>query len=443
MPDWARELWDGLSVTTQDATLLGLLLLPAIVAGALSLRGYHPWPLVAALLSRHRWTALTFVVLIATSVGLGTGLTSQERGLREGSARAAGKFDLIVAAPGSEVTMMLAAVYLEPADVRLLGGEVFEAVLTADNVTLAAPIAFGDSYQGAPVVGTTPGFISHMASGDLAEGRNLSGLFETVAGALANASVGDVIEPTHGVPDTQLAAGNESHGVGYTVVGRLPPTGSPWDTAYLVPVESVWEIHGLGDGHDRDWDGTLGPPFSVDRFPGTPAILVVSDALWASYALQSELATEETMAFFPGAVLARLHTLLGDIRQVLSVMAVVTQVLVTAGVLVGLIILSRLLARRLALLRALGAPRRFVFALTWSFAAALILSGAVLGLGLGWVAAEVISGIVTRRTDVLVEARLGWAELHAVAGFVSLTTLLALVPAALTMRRPVTEDLRG
>jgi putative ABC transport system permease protein len=55
----------------------------------------------------------------------------------------------------------------------------------------------------------------------------------------------------------------------------------------------------------------------------------------------------------------------------------------------------------------------------------------------------VISGIVTARTDVLVTATLGWPEIQLVAGFVSLTAVLALVPAWLTMRRPVIGDLRG
>ncbi len=443
MPEALRDLWDSLSTTSQDAAILTALLLPAIVIGVATFRGYRTWPLIWSLLRRHRWISLTFVLLIAASVGLGTGLTSQERGLREGSARAADKFDVIVAAPGSEITMMMAAVYLQPADVELLDGTVFDAVSKADNVSLAAPIAFGDSFEGDPVVGTTPDFVMHLASGQLAEGRNIESMFDAVAGALVDVEVGSAIEPTHGIPGTQLADNNESHGVEYTVVGRLPATGSPWDKAYLVSVESVWEVHGLANGHGRDWDGTLGPPFEADRFPGTPAILVRSEELWANYALRSAFSTSETMAFFPGAVLARLHALLGDVRQVLSVMAMATQVLVAIGVLAGLIILTRVLSRRLALLRALGAPRRFVFAVTWGYAATLVAIGAALGILLGWVAAEIISGIVSSQTDVAIEAKIGWREFHLVAGFVSLTSVLALAPAAFAMSRPVIEDLRG
>ena len=200
----------------------------------------------------------------------------------------------------------------------------------------------------------------------------------------------------------------------------------------------------MADGHGLDRElGDIGPPYDPDRFPGTPAVLVQAEALWANYSLRSEFTTERTMAFFPGAVLSRLYGIMGDIREIMSVMAVVTQILVGAGVLAGLVILTRLLSRRLALLRALGAPRRFIFALTWSFAAILVTTGSILGLLLGLAASGAISRAITARTDVLVEAQLGWSELHLVAGFVSLTVLLALLPAWLSMRRPVVVDLRG
>jgi putative ABC transport system permease protein len=106
-------------------------------------------------------------------------------------------------------------------------------------------------------------------------------------------------------------------------------------------------------------------------------------------------------------------------------------------------ILVRLIARSLALLRAIGAPLRFVFAVVWSYSATLILTGAVLGLAFGWIAARVISALVTARTDVLVTATLSWPEVHLAAGFISLTLLLALIPAWLAARRPLLSDLRN
>ena len=149
------------------------------------------------------------------------------------------------------------------------------------------------------------------------------------------------------------------------------------------------------------------------------------------------------MAFFPGAVLFRLHGILGDVRRVMSALALVTQVLVAAGVLTGLALLVRLIRSRLALLRALGAPRRFVMALCWSYAGTLIALGAALGLALGWLAARILSGVLAARTEVALDASLGWGELHLVAGFASVATLLALLPAAGALSRTVAADLRG
>ena len=440
MPEALADLLAALPPRAEDAVITGALLLPVLLLGAVILRGFAVLPLLGGLLRRQAWVSVVFTLLIAVSVGIGVGLIAQERGLREGSARAAEKFDLVIAAPGSEITAMLAAVYLQPSALPLLDGETYAQIAAHPRAELVAPIAFGDSWRGAPVVGSTAAFVRHLSEG-LAQGRMFEREREAVAGARVPLGIGESFTPAHGHGEAAEADAHE--GFAYEVVGRMPRTGSPWDRALIVPVEAVWTVHGLASGHAPGWDGTLGPPFDAAYFPGTPAALVTADSLGGTYVMQAAFNTGQTMAFFPGTVLARLHALMGDIRQVMSVLAVVTQVLVTAGVLAGLLLLIRLLARRLALLRALGAPRRFVFAVTWSFALTLILAGATLGIGIGVLATRAISAVITERTDVLVTAALGWPELQLVAGFVSLTALLALVPAWLTMTRPVIGDLRG
>lgn len=434
------HFWDGLPALAQDVIWFAVLLLPALVTGFVVTRGYRPFGLVRAMLWRYRWTNALFVALIAISVGIGVGLIAQERGLRKGTARAAEKFDLVVAAPGSEVQMLLAAVYLQPVDVPLIDGETYAGIQDHENVSLAAPIAYGDSYRSSPVIGTTEQFVTHLA-GELAEGRMFAALDEAVAGARVPLAVGDRFTPAHGVGDAAEHGAHEGYNL--TVTGRMGLTGSPWDKALLVPVESVWAVHGLATGHAPERADRIGPPFDAEFFPGTPAVLVRAEQLWANYALRSEFTTERTMAFFPGAVLAGLHSMLGDVRQVMSVMAVLTQVLVTAGVLAGLVVLTRLYARRLALLRALGAPDRFVFSVVWSYAAFLIGAGAVLGILVGLAAVGAISRVVSARTDILVTATLGWPEFHLVAGFVSLTVILALTPAFMALSRNIITDLRA
>lgn len=435
------DLWHALSPTTQDALWVAILLLPALIAGTLVLWGVQPLGLVRAMIWRFRWANALFVLLIAVSVGIGIGLLAQERGLRRGTAQAADKFDLVIAAPGSELTMLLAAVYLQPSDVPLLDGETYTRVADHEHVALAAPLAFGDSFGDAPVIGTTPQFVLHLTEGALT-GAMFAASDEAVAGAAVPLSIGDSFTPAHGHGDAADAGAHQS--VSIKVVGTMPPTGTPWDKAILVPVESVWEVHGLANGHAPAAGAQIGPPFDAAYFPGTPAIIVHSEELWANYALRSEFTRDgETMAFFPGAVLVQLYRVMGDVRQAMSVMALTTQALVAASVLAGLLILIRLFRRQLALLRAIGAPGRFVFATVWLYAALLLVVGAALGVVLGQGATMVLSRILTARTNILIQAPLGWPEIQFVAGFVTLATLLALLPAAAMLRQPILPSLRS
>lgn len=434
-------LWSDLPALAQDILLTLLLLLPALILGALVLRGFAPWPLVRAILWRFRGASALFVLLIAISVGMGIGLLAQERGLRRGTAQAADKFDLVVSAPGSELGVMMAAVFLQPSDMPLLDGETYAEIAAHEDVSIAAPLAFGDSFGTASVVGTTAAFARYLADGRI-EGRMWETSHEALAGALVELEIGETFEPAHGHGD---AAEHDAHeDVDLEVVGRLAPTGTPWDRAILLPIEAVWEVHGLANGHAPERGDRIGPPFDPDYFPGTPVVVVRSEALWANYALRSEFTRDrDTMAFFPGAVLAQLYRVLGDVRQVMSLMALVTQGLVAAAVLLGLFILSRLFRRQIALLRALGAPARFVFAVVWSFGAALLVAGAAAGLLTGIGAASVLARVVSARTDILVSAPLGWSEVHFLAGFVSVTLVLSLLPAAVVLRQQVVPGLRA
>ncbi len=436
-----RDLWDSLPVLAQDITIAIALLLPLLLIGALLLRGFRPFPLIRALLWRFRWANLLFVLLIATSVGMGIGLIAQERGLRVGTARAASKFDMVVSAPGSELTMMMAAVYLQASDVPLLDGAAYDLIANHPQVKIAAPIAFGDSYNGAPVVGTIADFVTYLSDGRI-EGRLFRKSGEAVVGAAAGLKVGDSFTPQHG---HGASADDEAHeGFEIEVVGLLPRTGSPWDRAVLIPVETVWEVHGLANGHAFDEGDRIGPPFDPSLFPGTPAVIVRAKELWANYALRSEFTRKgEMMAFFPGTVLSNLYRVMGDVRQAMSVMSVVTQVLVAASVLLGLFILSRLFQRQLAMLRALGAPRRFVMAVVWGYGVALLMAGTVLGLVFGLGAASVLSQVVTARTDILVTAAIGWPEITLALAFLSATSVLSLIPAVIVLARPIVESLRA
>ncbi|MCR9085560.1 MAG: FtsX-like permease family protein [Rhodobacteraceae bacterium] len=432
-------LWHSLPANAQDALILVALLMPAVLIGSVIRRGFAPGPVVGAMIRRHVWTNAIFALLVAASVATGVGLLAQERALRVASAQSADKFDLVIAAPGSEITMLLATVFLQPSNVALLSGETYDAVASHPRVALAAPLAFGDSHDGAPVIGTTAEFVRYL-SDDRIDGAMFETYEQAVIGSAMGLEIGDGFEPAHGHGD---AAELGVHGTILTVTGRMAPTGTPWDRAILVPVEQVWEAHGMPTGHPID-DPGLGPPFDPAHFPGTPAIVVHGTSLAGLYALQSQFTRDaESMAFFPGTVLSQLHAVMGDVRQAMSLLSLVSQMLVALAILTGLLILTRLFSRQMALLRALGAPARFVFAVVWSQAALLLSTGAALGLMLGFAASALLSDIVSARTDMAVHAALGWPELHATAAFIALASVLSLVPALAVLRQPTVAGLRG
>lgn len=151
-------------------------------------------------------------------------LLAQEQGPRAGTAAAAGKFDSVIAAPGSEVTAMLVSVYLQPTDAPLLPEEVWTQIAGEPDIAFAAPRAFGDSVGGYPIVGTTRALIDHLTDG-LPEGRPFAAPGEAVIKHDVALALGARFEPAHGVRFAAMAHAHE--GIGIEVVDRMPRLGSP------------------------------------------------------------------------------------------------------------------------------------------------------------------------------------------------------------------------
>ena len=129
----------------------------------------NPFPLVRVLLLRNCWLTLAFILLAAVAVGLA--ITTQERALRKSSARAAEPFDIIVATPGSQTDVLLSSVFLRTGTLELLPPQVTARLMAHPGVSFAAPMGFGDNWQGHPVVGTTADLVKRVARGGPLQGH--------------------------------------------------------------------------------------------------------------------------------------------------------------------------------------------------------------------------------------------------------------------------------
>jgi putative ABC transport system permease protein len=402
----------------------------------------NPLPVMIALYRRNRGTVLLFIGLVMLAASLGIAISAQERALRQGSARAADRFDLIVGAPGSQTELLLNVVYLQPSAVELLKPEILGRLLAEPKAELVAPIGFGDSVHGFPVIGTTARFVAHL-SGELGEGRLFANDTEAVVGASSPFRIGEELTPVHGHGEGGLdALDGVGHRVHLTVVGRMAPTGTPWDSAIIVPIEQVWHVHELPTGH-APGDEAIGPPFDPAQLPGVPAVIVKPDTVASAYGLRSAYRGEGAMAFFPAEVLVQLYATLGDVRSVLDLLTLTTQVLVVAAILAGLMALIQLQRERFAVLRALGAPRSYIFLVVWAGVTAMVTIGAVLGLCLGYGVAQLLSYAISRETGVAMSAGIGRPELALAGLLVLIGGIVALVPAALVHRQPLVDLLRS
>ncbi|EUC00762.1 protein of unknown function DUF214 [Rhizobium sp. CF080] len=453
---------------------------------------------IAADLRRLWLGAVVVVLLVALATALGVTVTLQERALRLGSARAADKFDLVIGAAGSETQLVLSSIFLQPAPLPLMPGEVLAKLSKDPRVAWAAPVGFGDSFAGYPLVGTTRALIGSTVSG-FAEGRMFEKEGEAVVGAAVKLPVGAEVKPMHGTAQM----GGETHaGVVYHVTGKLPPTGTPWDRAILVPIQAVWHVHGLGHDHGHeeeeehhqgeaqvtqaaaatdehghtpleaarehaedhqhegeaaaagrpdedhdhhggiDADAVIDENFAADA-PGLPAVLVKPKTIADAYKLRQEYRNGNTLAVFPGEVLTGLYATLGDAKMVLSAVAAGSQGLVAAALVLVTVTHIGQRRRQIGALRAFGAPRLSVFAIVWLELFLLVALGIGLGFLTGLAAARLIANAFTVKSGIVLPVGFTGEDLRLALILLAASAVLSAVPAILAYRQSPAAALRA
>jgi putative ABC transport system permease protein len=371
------------------------------------------------------------------------GITAQDRALREGGALAADRFDILVAARGSPTEILLNAVFLRPSAVQLLDPTVVVKALSDPRVEYVAPIGYGDNVGGLQVMGTITPFVERLSDG-LSEGRMFATETEAVIGATVPFKIGQVVTPAHGSAafangDGQTQAGHTPYNL--TIVGRMKQTGNPWDRAIVVPIETLWQAHGIAIGH-APGDLHIGAPFDPRFLPGLPAIVMKGKTSADNDALVADYDRAPAMAFLSAAALRSLFDVAGNIRGLMSALAIVSQVVVFLAILAGVVVAMKIFERQLAVLRALGASRTYVFSCVWLFTSAIVVVGVAAGLALGYGAAGFGSRLIAQVTSVSLSASLGPDE-FVLAGIGAVVGVaLAALPAALLYRRSVAVLLR-
>ena len=402
----------------------------------------NPFPMLRAELRALGWTAIAILVLVGLASAIGIAINTGERALRKSSAAAADDFPLLIGAPGSPTQFVMTTIFLQPEALPLIAGEILPRLKADPRVKDVAPVAFGDIAMGYPIVGTSRDLALRWGRLTPMEGRAfelpsraLMAKPEAVVGADVRLALGSEITPSHAMAGMRHTPGeaepeeaeHRHEGMSYRIVGRLPRTGSPWDRAILVPIEAVWATHGLHHGNGKT--------------PGVPALVVRPKSVSDAYALRGTYRQGGTMAFFPAEVLVALYGALGEARSLLLAASVLNAVLMFGAILLLFWAIAGLRRQRYAVLRALGAPRRFILLLVWLQALVLIGAGCLIGLPAGWGLTALASHWLRAETGLALTLMPDASDILIIGILIGAASLLALIPALMAYRQPVVTGL--
>ena len=391
--------------------------------------------------------------------------------------RSAQGYNLIIAAKGSPLDVVLSTVFY----LRDPVGEVPESYLRmfrtgqySHLIEEAIPVSIGHHFRGVSIVGTDPDFFTKLKyMGDqsyrFVEGNNLpyDDPFTAVIGSRASRRtglrVGDMFEP-EAAQDADCG-GHEP----FRIVGILAPTGTPNDNAIFVHIDGFYDMHGHGHTcnnpdcdhahHDEPKrysaillmtreDAALPVGTMVD--PNSPNFNPAAMLAERSYVNIGAMElpgildkTTDIQAVSPVREISNLlSNIIGNIQIVLLILAIL--VIVVAGIGMMVSIYNSMSERRqeIALMRALGARRLTVMTIILLESILLSLGGGVMGVFFGHLLIGGISPLISEHTGIVVRFwDFQFAEIILIPGLILLATIVGFLPAAVAYKQDVATSL--
>ncbi|MVO17597.1 ABC transporter permease [Parasedimentitalea huanghaiensis] len=201
-----------------------------------------------SLLNRRFVAGLT-VLSIALSVALILGVERLRTEARAGFANSASGVDLIVAARGNDVQILMATVFGVGSTGAGISWDSYEMVEDMPGVDWTVPVMMGDSHRGYPVMGTTKTYFERFRhSGGKPLTFAAGAAFDDPMGAVIGADVAQAYDYALGMEIVNAhGAGAVSFDVHdddpFTIDGVLAPTGTAVDRMVFVSMEGFDTMH--------------------------------------------------------------------------------------------------------------------------------------------------------------------------------------------------------
>lgn len=336
-------------------------------------------------------TALLSILTVAISVILLMGVERIRTQAKESFANTISGTDLIVGGRSGQVNLLLYSVFRIGNATNNIDWKSYQAFGEHRSVKWAIPISLGDSHQGFRVMGTNHHYFEHFKYGSkqpltFSQGTEFHGLFETVLGSdvaeTLGYHIGSDIIIAHGISDVGFSRHDN---LPFKVVGILAPTGTPVDKTVHVSLEAIEAIHvgwesGAHLGNSPSKEQLEQHNFQPKQIT---AMLIGLKSRIQTFALQREINNyrqEPLSAIMPGVALQELWGMMSIAEQALMAVSVFVVAAGLLGMLSSLLTSLQERRREMAILRAMGAQPKHIFALLISEATTLTFIGICVGL---------------------------------------------------------------
>jgi putative ABC transport system permease protein len=402
---------------------------------------------LASLRSRKGSVLLTFLA-ITVSVFVLLGVEQIRQQAKSSFNNTVSGIDLIVGARTGDINLLLYSVFRLGHASNNISWQSYQHIAADPNVAWTIPIALGDSHKGYRVMGTTADYFNHFRFGQsrplvLAEGKPFSQLYELVLGSEVARSlgyqIGDELVLAHGLGSTSFSRHKDKP---FWVAGILQATGTPVDQTLHVSLEAIEAIHsgwqngvkmpGAAHGHDEE-DLT---PESITAF------MVGLKSKLATFRLQRQINTydsEALQAILPGVTLSQLWQMMSAMENTLRLIAALVLLASLLGLAAMLLASIKERQGEIAVMRAIGAPPLFVFALIQAEALLISLGGIIVANLFLLLCIAVAGNTLAERYSLFIDGNMFTPQLAIYMAVIMVSTLLVSVIPGISAYRKALE----
>jgi putative ABC transport system permease protein len=359
--------------------------------------------------------------------------------------------DMVLGAPGSPLQLILSSVYHIDAPTGNISYNEAKSWMEHPFVAQSIPMAFGDSFRGYKILGTTHDYLTKYQA-ELVTGTLYQKNFEVVLGAAIaenlGLKLGSSFHGTHG----EAEEGHVHEEFSYQVVGILKPTGKVIDHLVLCNIESVWAVH-APENHENTvvYEDEAGNTLAQDTDEvqthanqEITAVLIkfknkMGIISWGRLVAQNT----KMMAALPAVEINRLFSLFGIGLDALQYLAL--GIMLISGISIFVALYNTLKERKyeFALMRISGASRGQLLKMVLIESLLLCCVGFVFGTALGRLALLYISQNTTDQYNMAFDATIILWEKE---GYLFMVTIFvgfiaALIPAIKAYRLNISKTL--